>query len=164
MRVVQIPGGTALLREKGDLKQGHRRLIETAALAAGDVLHRLGENPPKEQLAAMRLSWEDSEAVLRLQDATILAVLDSWSLADPVPTMATLGEMDTDLYDALAQATKSLGAEVAKETDFSFSPDHSSPTGGSAPSNTPSTAGSEPASTPTPQAGGVSTATAASTT
>lgn len=44
----------------------------------------------------------------RLQRAAIVALLRSWSLPAPLPTMDTIGDMELDVYDALAVATAPL--------------------------------------------------------
>lgn len=159
--VVDIPGGQATLRGREELRMRHRRLIETAGLAAASIISRLpadaADNPAA--LADIRMSMDESEALMRVQDATIVALLDSWTLPDELPTMATVGDMDPKVYDALAQATKELGAATLAAENFEPSPDRTDPTGGSKTSVMSSTVVSEPTLTLTPPPAGESTPT-----
>ena len=128
MREVSIPGGTATLREREDLSERNRRLVKTRGLAASAVITRLqkavedanGQEPDPESL---QISASEAEVTLDVQDAVIVALLASWTLDRPLPTMDTVQDLPGDLYDALAKETADLGAEVATETDFGENPD-----------------------------------------
>ncbi len=152
-RIVEIPGGTAVLRDPDDLKIRHRRLVESAAVAASGVLARIpqdalgdGSDPEAvaEAAAALSMTRAEADAMYELQDATIVALLERWTLPDDLPTMETVGDMDPKVYDALAEATKAAGAKVAAATDFGPDPEDGSPTVGSEPSNGPLTPALEP--------------------
>jgi len=122
MKTVEIPGGQAQLREKADIKVRHRRLVEAAAMAAAPLLAKLPEDVATRQalteaeVLALGVSRQEANAMLELQDATIIAALASWTLDQPVPDMDTVGDLDPELYDALSAATAALGAEITQET------------------------------------------------
>lgn len=171
--IVKLPGGaTATLRDPASLKVRQRRIIEVAGLSAANIISRIpqesaGGSPDEIEgaIGSLELSRADSTALMDLQDATIVAFLESWTLPQPLPTMDTVGDMDLDVYDALAQATKELGAPLAAGTvDFSPKPmTVDSPTVPSSSSDTHLTA--DPQTTPTQPSSpdGTSTATASST-
>ena len=159
MRTVEIPGGTAVLREREDVKVRHRRLIESATVPAMPALVKVSPDPcvkckgsgkaakgrdcpvcggsgtvakaDPEQLTA-----QEANDLFALQDATIVALLVSWTLPDDIPTLGTVGDMDPVIYDALAEATRTVGASVAAADSFDETPDDGSPTVPSADSAT----------------------------
>lgn len=111
MRTVEIPGGTARLREKGELRVRDRRLIEAATLAASGAYSKLesstgGMKDPDELLQA-GISRSDWEVLKEVQDAKIVAALVDWTLPVPLPNMGTIGDLeDEEVWAALAAATK----------------------------------------------------------
>lgn len=138
MRTVEIPGGTAQIREQRDLSVRQRRMIEVAGIKASGLLRKLPEGVQIEQmqgidtLELLRMGFDESdlEAFQNLQDITILATLASWTLDRPLPTAETVGDLPGPLYDALSGESSAPGAEVV--TGFEVSPDPQSPTNGSA--------------------------------
>lgn len=122
MKVVDIPGGKATLREKADMRKRHQRIVEAAAIAAAPALAQIerigGGEAIGKRVSELQLSASEATTVFDLQDATIIAVLDSWTLPEPLPTLDTLGDLTTELYDALAVATSELGAEVINGGNF----------------------------------------------
>jgi len=117
MRTVDIPGGTAVLREAKDLTVRQRRMAESAIIAAASILVKLPADPSQltsRTIAELGLTQEEADHVYEMQDAAIVAALESWSLPDPVPTLATVGDLKGELYDALAKASEGLIAG----TDF----------------------------------------------
>jgi hypothetical protein len=144
MRTVTIPGGNAALREKHEIRQRHRRLVEIASVAAAPAIDKVRKSLPTgasdedavKTLEAMtdadlHLTKQEAQALCELQDAHILATLVSWSLDTPVPTDEdSLGDIDPEVYDALAQALKGelLGTKVdfdpgdPRRPDFKDSP------------------------------------------
>lgn len=124
MRSIDIPGGTATLREREDLAERQRRLVKSRGLAASGVLTRLqdatkdGGDPQ-----SVMVSATEAEEILEVQDAVIVALLASWTLDRPLPTMETIQDLPAELYDALSNATADLGASLAVDTDFSENPD-----------------------------------------
>ena len=94
----------------------------SAAVAASPLLAKLPQDVATRQalseaeVLALGVSRKEADSLFELQDATIIAVLASWSLEDPLPDMDTVGDIDVDVYDALKQATAELGAEITAET------------------------------------------------
>jgi hypothetical protein len=170
MRTVDIPGGTATLREKDDIKVRQRQLVESRIVAAASALEKL----PNEidELAAFditksNLTAAEADSIFDLQNATIVAALASWSLSDPIPTMDTVGDLDQNLYDALSTATAGVASEVTQPESFEPSDPRApgfgaTPTVPSAGSAAVSRADQEPQSTVAPLAGTPSTASAVS--
>jgi hypothetical protein len=172
MKTVDIPGGTATLREKPDVKVRHRRLVEAAAIEAAPVLAKLpGDEATREamtetEVLALGVSRKEVHSLFELQDATIVALLASWSLPGELPDMDTIGDLDPELYDALSKASGGLGADITGETFEPPKPDSpgfaESPTVPSADSEPGSRADPEPASTDAPASISESTSTAVS--
>lgn len=151
-RRIDLPGGGwAEIREPSELRIRHRRIITAASMAAGSALAKVPDPPthpdPKKaeslraewskqtRLDQLGLSFEEAEAMLGIQEATVVAFLAAWSFGAELPTMATVGDMDPAVFDAISEATAADGAEVAKESG-AFGPDGvtdpDSPTGASA--------------------------------
>jgi hypothetical protein len=159
MKTVEIPGGNAQLREKHEIKVRHRRLVESASVGAAVALAKLPSDEAELEaatLADLDLTTDEADGLFKLQDATIVAALDSWTLPDPIPTLSTVGDLDPDVYDALAEASRELGTAIA--TEESFDPPNpqsegfdASPTSRSAGSEEHSKDDQEPVSTETPQ-------------
>ena len=158
---VAIPGGTAVVRAPSELRVRHRRVVESAALAAAALIQRL--EPGTDELPG-DLSAEEAGKLLTLQDATIVASLESWTLPDPLPTLETVGDLPVGVYDALAEATRRTGAELAlRGTDFSARPiKEESPTEPSGSSNGSLVAEQPNPPTSSPEPAGESSATAPS--
>lgn len=147
--IVPIPGGEATIRDVKDLRVKHRRLIEAATIGAASALSRLpqdlagdGEDLTEVPIEAMtNLTAKDATALMELQDATIVALLQDWTLRDergvpvPLPTMETVGDLSPEVYDALAQATRTAAADLGRAADLGPSPDPKAPTDGSPPSS-----------------------------
>lgn len=122
MREVEIKKGdavvgSAVLRTREDMRVRHRRLVETAGIAAARVIARLpqGLTTDTEMVENLNLDERDAEALLRVRDATLVATLVSWSLDEPLPTLETVGDMDPDVYDSLVA---SLQEDAVGATDF----------------------------------------------
>jgi len=177
---VDIPGGTAVLREASEMRGRDRNLIKAAAMAASSAIQKMGaemerlkaEGKTDEEATAglstvdISLTKEESLGLIELREATIVASLLSWSRDEPLPTSATIGDLPADLYDALDAAIggAALGLNAGTE-DFSPTPkmDEEVPTGSSGSSDGPSKADPESMSTPTLPTAGESTATESST-
>jgi hypothetical protein len=136
-RLELADGAWAEVREPPEMKVRHRRTIQAAALAAAGAIAKLPADMPKDpaeaaklDMGSLGLDFAESDALLALQDATIVALLSAWSYPEPLPTMATVGDMETDVYDALMAATAATGAAVAAGASVDFDPDpaESSPT------------------------------------
>lgn len=147
-KTIDIPGGQATLRDPNELKVRQRRLIEAAradlAISMSKITPELLESAQgadredaarlgREMLAqGVNFGTEDWRRIWAFQDATIIALLESWTLPDALPTMETIEDMDEVVYDVLADATKQEGAAMAQgeaAADFSPNPDQGRPTG-----------------------------------
>lgn len=167
MRQVDIPGGSATLREKDDVKVRQRQLVESRLVAAASALEKLpGDLGELESfdISKSNLTAAETDSLFDLQSATIVAAVASWSLSDPIPTMDTVGDLDGELYDALSNATAGLAKDVA--TPESFEPGdprspgfEESPTEPSGSSAAASRVDQESSATASPSAGTTSTAT-----
>ncbi len=128
MKTVDVPGGQVTLREKQDITVRHRRMIEAATVAATSALAQLPASQKELEelnISDLKLTAADTTVLFELQDATIVASLESWTFPEPLPTLATIGDLHQDRYDALAQATRSLGSEIATgAVDFEPSDPH----------------------------------------
>lgn len=124
MKVLTVPGGTALLREPAELRIRDRRKIESTSVellqVLGPAAERIGEgfDPTSMEigeLAQLGISGSSIEQIGRMQDVTILAYLLDWDLKDkagekvPLPNLETIGDLAAGVYDALAAATADLG-------------------------------------------------------
>ena len=106
---VQIPGGTAILRDPGALAVKHRRplqlLIGMLGPQVAQTVAREIQRDGVDGLAGLGLSLEQLGTVMQLTDATVFALLESWTLDAPLPRGLTdVGDMDTAVYDALTDA------------------------------------------------------------
>jgi hypothetical protein len=165
---VDIPGGTAVLREK--LKVRERRVIEAAGLGASGAIAKMptsvldgSVDPTTVRMDAVAFTADEAGSVLAVQDAAIVAYLESWTLPDPLPTMETIGDMETDVYDALAIAIRDIEKTSPPATNFAVTTDQDSPTSDSRSSNGQSPADLDVPSTETLPTSGESTDTAPST-
>ena len=105
MKTVEIPGGNAQLREKHEIKVRHRRLIEAASVGAAVALSKLPTDQDELETATLtdlKLTKDEAGSLFELQDATIVAALDSWTRPEAIPTLATVGDLDPEVYDAQA--------------------------------------------------------------
>jgi hypothetical protein len=165
-RQVEIPGGFATLREAADFRGKDRNVVKAAAMAATPTILKMpevvregpleGETPEEtaERLApfmeGVPLDMDDTQALIQLRQATMVATLESWTLDLPLPTtMKAMGELPGDLYDALDAANGGITTAVANATNFDESPDKDSPTGGSSSSEEPLMESQPSLSTPT---------------
>ncbi len=141
MAVVQIPGGTATLRDKL-VSERHFRILEAAYMSAGSALQKVSQDATgadsnasdEERAVDMLLNGEhltaaEAMSLLELQDAAIVAFLERWSLDRPLPTVATVGDLDRETYRALSDATKELavGALGGGRTSFEPTPTQADP-------------------------------------
>lgn len=135
MPTVQIPGGTAVLRDASQLKVKHRRpiqvLVGSLGPARAEQMQRVIAEDGVRGLDRLGLSPREYELIFLMNEATLYAVLESWTIEDPFPQSAEdIGDMRGDLYDALMVEA----AKVAVPDDrFSLTAveDLESPTGAS---------------------------------
>jgi hypothetical protein len=114
----------------------------------------------------MALSTRQAMAWDNVREAAAVALLKSWTLDRPLPTLETIGDLPDDLYEALLDEVGGVSAADI-ETDFSAPAKKSelpgTPFGDSASLDTPSKATRSKPPTPTPSSDGESTDTAPST-
>lgn len=159
-RTVEVPGGTAVLRDADEMSERQRRVVRSALFAAaadalGDELSTAPGQPP----TSVHLSAATGDLMAATKDAAIVASLVSWTLDGPLPTMDSVVDLPGALYDALAVETANLISGLTLDT--TPSPDPQSPTPASSDSN--GRLGDGAPSTPTSPTGGGSTPTASST-
>ena len=153
MKTVPIPGGTAQLRERSELRGRDELLIKAASMAAAKAVVKVAgiDDTPKdgetkeeataraeEEAEAVDLTWQESLSLLELRQAVIVAVLEHWTLDRSLPTMATIGDLPAELYNALDEA---IGGEAIEMGTNFVAPDSPaelklSPTGDSESSDT----------------------------
>lgn len=125
--IVNVPGGQALLRDKPSV--GGVQLVRSEALPffqlLGDMIGKPADEATKDELEeAMeqlrrRPSPEFARANFRLENAVIVALLRSWTLADPKPTIETVEEMDPAVHAALSKVVAPKVMELIAGTDLS---------------------------------------------
>ena len=168
MKVVQIPGGTASLREHHEIRTRHKQLVELAAVAASAATSKVrayakehnldDEDLQKVDVAEFGLDLNEARSIYQLRDAMAVAALASWTLPDPIPDMDTIGDTTPEVSAALYGATASMIGPILAGTDFEPHPNRpdfdSSPTEPSADSSNGSRADQESSSTETPKSVG----------
>lgn len=159
MRTVQIPGGTATLREPSEMTERQRRSVRNVMF---DALGALGIDSitPGIDPESIHVDAGAGDVLFRLRDAAIAASLVSWTLDVPLPTVDQIQDLPGDVYDALASATSGVSAGLS--VNFDPTPDAESPTQPSSSSDGPLRG--EEVLTPAQLTGGASTSTASSTT
>lgn len=128
MATVQLPGGhTAELREKPTV--GGRDLLRSEG---AEVIRLLNERWPGledvDKIPPLEFGRDLTVAFQRLNKAAVVALVKSWTLPTPKPTVETLDEMEEEVYDALAQAVAPLALKAMTGEDFSPTKDADSPT------------------------------------
>lgn len=129
MPTVQLPGGhTAELREKVTIRG--RELVQ---LESADVMRFIQERWPNlkpddfQSVNPLEGGREMILAFRRLNRAVVVALLKSWSLPDPLPTVDDPGDVDADVFEALQSAVATRVGEVAGFTSADASEDPSTP-------------------------------------
>lgn len=126
---VDIPGGTAWLRDPADIRERHRRLVQTAMVPLRRVFAAVpqelaeiasGTGPEAEQARIKAgtivgenvTTRQEAAAMKELHDAVIVALLSEWSLPERVPTMDTIEDVSPEIYDALDEHTWGRAEDV----------------------------------------------------
>lgn len=140
-------GGWVDIRDREEVTQRGRRGILAITAGLGDVVDRLQDLDETKPITAQGFTEDQIDAVLRMQEATVVAYVAGWSRPEPVPTLATVGDLPGALFDELAALTARKGAETALSLDTSpgdGSPDPKDRSGSSGTSSGPSKDDSEP--------------------
>jgi hypothetical protein len=164
MRQVEVPGGTALFRERSELRGRDRNLIEAASMSAVSAISKLPEDAPTREegetdeafagrlaktMEGVTLTFQESLALMDLREAAVIATLSDWSLDLPLPNIQTLGDLPVDLYEGLLAAVGGEALAMAIPTTFDATPDRDSPIGDSRSSDGPLKGDLESTSLPT---------------
>jgi hypothetical protein len=126
VRVVEIEGGSATLRERADVKVRQRQMLEAASVVAAPAIEKIPKldgQPGEidwERLDAAGLTYPEMQSLLQLQNAAIVALVAAWTFPEPLPvTLDDVLDLPADRYDQLAQAVREIGAGiVTQETSF----------------------------------------------
>lgn len=119
---VQIPGGTAELRDR--LTVGGRDSVQLASISLATAIRKVRPDLDVDKLSELQALPDDAidesvvAALHRITRAGIVALLKSWTRPDALPTMATIDDMDPEVYDALAAATAPLIARASAGSRF----------------------------------------------
>jgi hypothetical protein len=126
MKVVELQGGSATLREREDVKVRQRQMLEAASVVAAPAIEKIPKQAGKpseidwEALDKAGLTYEEMQTLLQLQNAAIVALLAAWTFPEPLPaTLDDVLDLPAERYDQLAQAVRSIGAGIITgETSF----------------------------------------------
>ena len=118
-REVLKDGTTVDLWDPEEVTQKGRRGIQAIAIGLKDVLGRPGITAST-KLSDLGLTEQQADAMIRMQEATVVAFLAGWSRPEPLPTMATVGDLPGGLYDELQELTAKEGASLALDTSPSM--------------------------------------------
>lgn len=138
MKEIEIPGGKAIIRDKL-VSERQYRILKAAYMGAMGVLRKIQDArqeldetglTPEEieaqaeaQVESLHLSASENMTLMELQDAAIVAFLHAWTLNRQLPNLDTVGDLDLDLYKALADATSPLANEALSALpDYSETP------------------------------------------
>lgn len=136
MPTVTVPGGQVTLRDPAALTVAQRRPIRRLLMQIGEA--RFAEIQAGVDTDGADVALTEREAALldEMQEQTTLALLDSWTLPDPIPTTPDeLGAMPGPLYDAISVEVAKLNADAAAAAAFDVDSgldNQDSPTGASA--------------------------------
>jgi hypothetical protein len=156
-----VPGGTATFRDPEDLTERGRRLVMTTIMPLQSLARKVpqalreaaeGKGPAAEEakLEIERLGREtavtrqEAAASMEIRDAVIVALLQSWTLDEPLPTIDNLLDLPGPLFRVLSKQVDPFVQAVLKATGpTNFEPGEKvpgSPFGGSSRSVSGSTA------------------------
>jgi hypothetical protein len=135
---IELPnGGWAEVREQQDLRVMHRRAIQAALGAATVAISKIPASmvdvpdDPEERAAALEkidmseipsLSMDEMLSISRVQEVAVVMFLVAWSLPEPLPTLDTVGDMNIDVFDAIAKVTQKSANALINGIDFAPTP------------------------------------------
>ena len=130
------------LRELKELTVNGKRGITVLAAGLAGVLPKIADAKTDADIIAAGLTEDEMDRFMRLQEATIVAFLAGWSRPDPLPTLASVGGMPAEFYEAISEATAKDAATVAAAATATGrdggAPDPKASSGGSKNSASPS--------------------------
>ncbi len=137
MSIHEIPGGQVELRDEltvagremlqeeiFGLTSHIQRQIERVAREGGTLKTRSGKDLKLEMLSDLNeiptelMDREFIKASHALQRAAVVAYVERWTLPFPPPTLGTVGNLNTALYDALGKLVTPLVARAMVGDDF----------------------------------------------
>lgn len=148
---VEIPGGTATLRDPGrpTVRDKRRQQVLQMRIASDPefmaALRREADGGAGEPVGGLALADRTLDALGRTTEIRVLTLLESWTIDRPIPQwFDDLDTLPLDIYDPIADAADKLAekslAAAPKDDDgkpvdpFEHveDPSHASPTGASA--------------------------------
>lgn len=134
-------GGWVDIRGTEEVTARGRRAIQAIGLSLKDFLmsNEVEEAAKFTDLPA--LTEEQADALLRLQEAVVVAAVAGWSYPGPAPTMQSVGDLPAGRFDEIAELSRHLGASLALDAKATAEPDPKGSSGVSAPSAGRSKAG-----------------------
>ncbi len=76
----------------------------------------------KEAMTTLGFTQAEARLFDDFQEAALVAVIGAWSLDLPLPTMDTVGDLDSAIFDAVAAATSRRAASLAAPLDTGPTP------------------------------------------
>lgn len=125
--VVDIPGGTATLRDPAQLTVRQRRPLQVLVASFGQkrfeqVVTAQGDEDDPDALENLHLTESEWDAMFKMTDATIWSLLGAWTrdgVEQPLPaTVEAVGDLPGEVYDALTTATAKVQAAHMAATAF----------------------------------------------
>jgi len=114
MHRVTLPDNQwADIRDPEEITVRGKRTITAISVGIADLLETLDPSD------LSGVSEQDMDAMMRLSEAGIVAMLAGWSYPDPLPTIDTVGDMPSSRFEALEVATAKGSAAVALGLDTS---------------------------------------------
>jgi hypothetical protein len=149
MPILVIPGGQAEIRAKVTVG-GQQLLQEVGTDLFGYVKRNYPEAKTLSDIHVGEMTGEFSHLIHLWQRAGVVALLKSWSLPEPLPTMQTIDEMDPDVYSEITAVTTKLAFKAMEGIDLELAVredgtiDRENPTQTSSGSEPPSEAATTP--------------------
>ena len=117
----EVPGGTARFRDTTEVTARGRRplMLLSSEIDPNRFRQIMAAANDEAMLAELALTRAEREVLLTFPDATVLALLESWTLPLPLPTtLDEIGDLPCALYDALwTQANAVNAAAQARDAD-----------------------------------------------
>jgi hypothetical protein len=148
-----LPDGQwAMIRDREEITRKGKRSILVIASQLASILPQIQGATDETDMADLPLTEAQADAMMRLSEASVVALLAEWSLPDPLPTLDTVGDMPATLFEALEQATAKDAAVVAA-TSLDMAPGGGADPKGSSGDSAPLSTASKGASVrkPTPR-------------